>query len=580
MPYARPYNRVYSFQNFQAGNPSRPLPADQVDAEFNEVKLSLDQTQSNLKKIQRSDGALANGVVTKDSLAPSMSIGFTFRGAWAVDTSYAEGDGVAYGTKFYRARLSMLSAADNRPDLSSAAWDPLVNLQDLVEVLQAADLLKPGNPLGDLLRSKFGPEDLALGSQLGDALNAKFDSGDLGPGNPLGDALADKLSAVAATPAITTAGAAGASTGRVVNIPYLLGLRNKTINPRRYATWAGAMDDMGDGFTLDIPAGIFEADNDSLRLALTNKTWAIRGEGQGVSQLRFQSGNGIEASQDSYFRRMSIQGLSLYTSAKRAGSAILIVRPQTAASHELGVTIRDVEMMGLDRNAHAWTTGIEVIHGWNTIIENCLFNGLDGPGIGNGTVAGNGVVLRGASTPTTISKLQVYLAENGIYAPPGSNNEGLIVSECQLVGVNQGVFLDDGANAPLVEMRGGHCAAYKFGLKNVNRNSTKVSGVTFYKRPESTSDWVGVQCESSPHSDIIGCGFFGFKGTAPGGKATGITVVNSIGTLAANNTFVECDVAHAPVNGPYFARNNRSRDVTTWNANPNAEGNVEAPLVY
>lgn len=105
------YNRVYNFTNFQTGAPATPLPAGQLDAELNSVKVTLDAMLANTALIQRSDGALANGSVTQQSLATSLSIGFTFRGAWKTGTNYNVSDGVFDGFIFYTANLANLSGA-------------------------------------------------------------------------------------------------------------------------------------------------------------------------------------------------------------------------------------------------------------------------------------------------------------------------------------------------------------------------------------------------------------------------------------------------------------------------------------
>ena len=43
-----------------------------IDLELNDVKSSIDGIESNLARIQRDDGALANGSVTYDALSPSL----------------------------------------------------------------------------------------------------------------------------------------------------------------------------------------------------------------------------------------------------------------------------------------------------------------------------------------------------------------------------------------------------------------------------------------------------------------------------------------------------------------------------
>jgi hypothetical protein len=62
----------YSYSGWQANNPSKPLPAGQVDNDFAKIKITTDQTIDALADIRRSDGDLNNGIVTIDSLAPDV----------------------------------------------------------------------------------------------------------------------------------------------------------------------------------------------------------------------------------------------------------------------------------------------------------------------------------------------------------------------------------------------------------------------------------------------------------------------------------------------------------------------------
>jgi hypothetical protein len=122
------YNRVYNFQNYESANPTLTKPGQYMDAEYNAVKVTLDQVLANLALIQRDDGALANNSVGVDQLSSSLSLGFTFRGTWATATNYVSADGVAYSGKLYRATVSHLSSGSNRPDLDSVTWTLLVDL--------------------------------------------------------------------------------------------------------------------------------------------------------------------------------------------------------------------------------------------------------------------------------------------------------------------------------------------------------------------------------------------------------------------------------------------------------------------
>lgn len=66
------YQRDYSFSDYQANNPSQPLPGPQVDNELENIEQSLNGTIDALKDVRRTDGALPNGRVTLDSLAPEV----------------------------------------------------------------------------------------------------------------------------------------------------------------------------------------------------------------------------------------------------------------------------------------------------------------------------------------------------------------------------------------------------------------------------------------------------------------------------------------------------------------------------
>lgn len=127
MAQPTPYDRQFSFQDFQAQEPTTPLPGDEVDGELNAVKLTIDQTLVNLAKIQRDDGALKNGIVTQDALSDSLSIGFTLRGEWQSGVNYYLGDGVTVGSKFFRATASALSNAGNAPEQPDAPWVVVAN---------------------------------------------------------------------------------------------------------------------------------------------------------------------------------------------------------------------------------------------------------------------------------------------------------------------------------------------------------------------------------------------------------------------------------------------------------------------
>lgn len=62
------YEQSYDFSDYQASNPSSPLPGVQVDIQFAEIAQSIDEIVDALGDVRRSDGALQNDIVTADAL--------------------------------------------------------------------------------------------------------------------------------------------------------------------------------------------------------------------------------------------------------------------------------------------------------------------------------------------------------------------------------------------------------------------------------------------------------------------------------------------------------------------------------
>jgi len=68
------YEPGYSYSDFESNNPTTPKPGPQLDNDFAEIALSVNDTIAALKDVRRSDGALKNQIVTLDSLAPDVNL--------------------------------------------------------------------------------------------------------------------------------------------------------------------------------------------------------------------------------------------------------------------------------------------------------------------------------------------------------------------------------------------------------------------------------------------------------------------------------------------------------------------------
>jgi hypothetical protein len=122
------YNRQASFQDYQAASPSAPISGTDLDSEFNQVKITLDEILQNMALLQRDDGDLANESVGNDQLAPALAIGFNSPTQWLTATDYiADTDTVFNDNKFYVCRTTHTSGTF-ATDLAAVKWELLADL--------------------------------------------------------------------------------------------------------------------------------------------------------------------------------------------------------------------------------------------------------------------------------------------------------------------------------------------------------------------------------------------------------------------------------------------------------------------
>jgi hypothetical protein len=105
------------------------FPGQALDVEFNDVKATTDGIRTNLKLIQRDDGAIANGGITYDQLSASLqAAGLAPANAWATGTAYSVGANVVQSSALYRA-LVPHTASVFAADLAAAKWTLITALQ-------------------------------------------------------------------------------------------------------------------------------------------------------------------------------------------------------------------------------------------------------------------------------------------------------------------------------------------------------------------------------------------------------------------------------------------------------------------
>lgn len=121
MPQPTTYDRQNSFTLLAQQSPSTPYTGANLDAEFNAIKVTLDEVLANLELIQRDDGDLANGIVGTDQLGASVELGVNPPEAWVTATVYAANDTVFETTSLYRCLVAHTSGTF-ATDLAAAKW--------------------------------------------------------------------------------------------------------------------------------------------------------------------------------------------------------------------------------------------------------------------------------------------------------------------------------------------------------------------------------------------------------------------------------------------------------------------------
>lgn len=124
------YNRATSFANYQAQNPTDPLPGSTLDTELNAVKVTLDAILENLALIQRDDGAVANESIGLDQLSPEIEVGWQAPTVWVTATAYVVGNTVFRTSGFYRCLVAHTSGTFTT-DLAASKWELIVDLATL-----------------------------------------------------------------------------------------------------------------------------------------------------------------------------------------------------------------------------------------------------------------------------------------------------------------------------------------------------------------------------------------------------------------------------------------------------------------
>lgn len=157
MSYPQPPEITTSYSAAEQALGDGTLPGQEMDVDFAAVRASVTEAIEFLKGITRSDGKLANGIVTQESLASSVIAGFDTPVVWSTGQAYTTSSLVFEGPALYICLVEHTST-DFATDLSSARWSLLADLTP------AGGGLIASNNLSDLTDAGNARANLGLGS--------------------------------------------------------------------------------------------------------------------------------------------------------------------------------------------------------------------------------------------------------------------------------------------------------------------------------------------------------------------------------------------------------------------------------
>lgn len=157
MPYPSPPEISTSYTAQEQALGDGTLPGQELDVDLAAIRASVTDVINFVRGITRSDGALANGIVTQEALGAALVIGFESPRVWATGVAYTTRSIVFDGTKIYLC-LAAHTSSVFATDLASGRWSLLADLAP------AGGALVASNNLSDLPDKPNARANLGLGS--------------------------------------------------------------------------------------------------------------------------------------------------------------------------------------------------------------------------------------------------------------------------------------------------------------------------------------------------------------------------------------------------------------------------------
>lgn len=285
------------------------------------------------------------------------------------------------------------------------------------------------------------------------------------------------------------------------------------------------------GGEIYIPAGTYCVTG---TLQVIDKPFAIRGEGQNVTILRFDGGSdGIQfiSNSTTTHAALSVKSLSIVSNKANGGSAIHGTWATSSIAAGPTATIMDVNINHLltpSLGWQPWTYGIQLSNGSKALISHV---NIQSPSLDSGTAA---IRFEGQTIHPSVSLGEILAYGDGVQMV--GTGEGLHVSDVEIVGTHRGIVLDNGgAPGPLpgTSIANNHMSVADKGIYIYNHNDVALSNNSIYSTTFST-DFKGVHAINTGDLTITGnrvirIGVSGsYNGIVIEGTATNSVIANNV----------------------------------------------------
>lgn len=282
-----------------------------------------------------------------------------------------------------------------------------------------------------------------------------------------------------------------------------------------------AMDAVPSGGALIVPPGVHTYPGIATS---TNKAMTVKGFGKNISEIRFTGAAttaavGFDFTLDLMTKPIHIEDLLITTDQAGIGTAVKAIWPSSAASRYEAALFSDVEIRGLDPATHYWNKGVSLQDAWKSSFRRANIWGRE-----NTRQMVSCVELLGMCVETDFSqRCLLYFADRAITS--NGRSEGIHFTDSAIVFCTRGMHLTSTELVGGLFVTASHMNTFERGVSAQNHPFSEIQGSTFFKRPESTLGYVGVELYGGSSDSHVAHNHFRNAGTS--GGANSITIANS-----------------------------------------------------